>query len=81
MPDTVIAVDRRAYVWLTFGLAVLSLAAVIETAEPRISYKHHDGQFSRALSSDFDITTNEVGLSVRGISVTLHDTEPYFTRD
>jgi hypothetical protein len=79
MSDAAIPSHSGLRFWLTFGFAVLSLAAVIQIAEPRLSYKHHDGPFSRAFSSDFDIRTNEVQLSLRGISVTLHDTEPYVT--
>jgi hypothetical protein len=84
MSDTAITPDHRAanrwHLWLAFGLAgALSLAVVVGIAEPRFSYKHHNGQFSRAFSSAFDITTNEVQFSIRGFSVTLHDTDPYVT--
>jgi hypothetical protein len=58
---------------------LVSFAAVVWIAEPRFTYRHHDGEFSRVFSSDFDITTSEVELSIRGISVTFHDTEPYVT--
>ena len=84
MSDTAIVFDHRAAhkllrFWLTFGLAIVSLAAVTQNVEPRLSYKHYDGQLGPAFSSDFDITTNEVKFSIRGIAVTLHDTKPYVT--
>jgi hypothetical protein len=73
------AANRRWHFWLTFGFQFVSLVAVIAIAQPTLSGKHHDGEFGGQFSGDFDITTNEVTLSVRGMSVTFHDTEPYVT--
>jgi hypothetical protein len=84
MSDTAISSGRsvsiRLRFWLTFGLVSLSLAAVIQIAQLRVSYKHHDGLFSsREFGGDFDVTSNQIIASVRGVSVTFHDTDPYVT--
>jgi hypothetical protein len=75
------SVSKRLHFWLTFGLVFLSLAAVGQIAQLSVSYKHHDGPFSSPeFGGDFDVKTNQIKVSIRGVSVTFHDTGPYVTR-